>query len=507
MKKIIYIIAFTLLLATSCNLEKRPLGSIDSGQAIQSVDDAMNMRNYLYLRLRSLSSGGVINSMELSADSFHASQGFGNRGGTFYKWAWDSSDGTIESLWSAPYDMISNAYFVIEGINNLDKSNLSEADINKLNIYLGESHFTIAYAYYLLVERFCTTYEQGNLANSLGVCLIDKYEPTSDQTKYKARSSMEDTYARIQQHLQEAAKLLANVEGAKGSEYLTKDAVTAFEARVALTMQDWDTAIAKSTSLINSNKYELISNAETYKTMWLKDDGQECIVQMYALKDPASLPNANGGYYIGYNSSNKQYSPDFIPEKWVIDLYDKTNDIRFNAYFQEQVLTFATSQVAEKAFICTKFPGNPDLYAGSSNYVNKVKLFRIAEQYLIAAEAYANKGGNDAASSTILNKLKGKRIENFNEGILLSGDALKAEIKNERIRELFAEGFRLLDIKRYKANLTRSGAQNTKLIFAAGGEETELLSKDASDFRFIFPIPQAEIDANPQISGQQNPGY
>ncbi|MBQ2485244.1 MAG: radical SAM protein [Muribaculaceae bacterium] len=45
-----------------------------------------------------------------------------------------------------------------------------------------------------------------------------------------------------------------------------------------------------------------------------------------------------------------------------------------------------------------------------------------------------------------------------------------------------------------------------KVVYV-GQELSELLSRDASDPFFVWPIPQAEIDSNPQIRSQQNPGY
>ena len=54
---------------------------------------------------------------------------------------------------------------------------------------------------------------------------------------------------------------------------------------------------------------------------------------------------------------------------------------------------------------CSKWPGNPELYEGKSNNVNKLKAFRISEMYLIAAEAYAMLNQEDKASE-MLNELK-----------------------------------------------------------------------------------------------------
>ena len=74
-------------------------------------------------------------------------------------------------------------------------------------------------------------------------------------------------------------------------------------------------------------------------------------------------------------------------------------------------------------------------------------------------------------------------------------------------RKKDGEGFRFYDLKRYGQGFARGAAQNQALITNAGSTQTELFSATASHFRWLWPVPQAEIDSNPQISEQQNPGY
>ena len=162
-----------------------------------------------------------------------------------------------------------------------------------------------------------------------------------------------------------------------------------------------------------------------------------------------------------------------------------------------------------EVYVFFKFPGNPALNnegAAVSNYINKIKGFRIAEQYLIAAEASAMAGGQEAQANKYLNALRGARIPGY-EAEDYSGDELLEQIKAERAKELFGEGFRFTDLKRWNKGFARSEAQDSQIINNAGSNNTEFLQKSASDPHWLWPIPQAEIDANPQIQGQQNAGY
>ena len=70
---------------------------------------------------------------------------------------------------------------------------------------------------------------------------------------------------------------------------------------------------------------------------------------------------------------------------------------------------------------------------------------------------------------------------------------------------MMGEGSRLSDLKRWQLGFTRGevweGCDNVVV------KNNMNLHYDASDYRLVWPIPQHEMDANPQLKGQQNPGY
>lgn len=505
MKKLIYTLLSLLFLVTSCSLDKLKSGTIDTERAVESVQDASNIRNYLYLRLRGMYSGSYIYFNELSTDIFHASNGYGNRGGTFYRWEWVSTESLAETFWSYNYYTSAVSNFLLQKMEVLDKTNLSNIQKDSLAIFAGECHFLKAITMFELAQRYSDAYTPQNASTSLGVMLVDSYAPTSDPEKYPARSSLADTYTFIDQNMTKAAEALKNVKGTVGSMFLTSDAVTAMQARIALIKGEYDTAIRLSTELIAAGKYPLINNDSTkFANLWTNDSGEECMMQLYADYTASSLPSSLSYGYINKDATGL-YTPDFILEQWIVDLYN-TDDVRFKNWIKKRLLTYGT--ITGNAYILTKFPGNPALQdptAKTSSYLHKIKLFRIAEQYLIAAEAYAHKG-NDALASKYLNDLRANRIENYIAQDY-AGSVLLNEIAKERVREFIGEGFRFLDLKRTKTGFERSKAQNTDIISNAGGTNTEFLKIDASNFRFLWPIPQAEIDANPQIKNQQNNGY
>jgi len=81
--------------------------------------------------------------------------------------------------------------------------------------------------------------------------------------------------------------------------------------------------------------------------------------------------------------------------------------------------------------------------------------------------------------------------------------AVTATIDNvlkERRKELVMEGHRFYDVMRLGLTITRTGGWHFL-------NEVDLINPNWDDYRTIMAIPQAEIDANPNIKGHQNPGY
>ena len=146
---------------------------------------------------------------------------------------------------------------------------------------------------------------------------------------------------------------------------------------------------------------------------------------------------------------------------------------------------------------------------GSGNhYVNKffesgrggrivdMKACRISEMYLIRAEANARKASPDLTSATNdLNELRTNRIDFYTPASFGSASALIDAIMEERFKELAFEGFRFFDLKRNNLSVQRLSTD------ASAAWQT----LDAGNFRFVLPIPNDELLANPAMV--QNLGY
>jgi hypothetical protein len=123
-------------------------------------------------------------------------------------------------------------------------------------------------------------------------------------------------------------------------------------------------------------------------------------------------------------------------------------------------------------------------------------IFRLAEQYLIYAEATlrGGQGGSLATALQYINMLRARAYGNNNGNVAnISLDF----VLDERARELYWEAFRRTDLIRYNRFTSASYLWPWK-----GGVRN---GRGVEDFRRLYPLPSSDLTANPNL--KQNPGY
>lgn len=486
------VMAFTM---ASCDLNRFPYDQIEQSQSFQTIKDATTFNNGLYSTLRGRVYGLFMFSTDVQADLLNATLEYGNRNGFPHKWyGFLSDDYTIRDTWQYYYNGIGNINNVLDNSGKIVLTN--DNDRALMDRYLGEAYLIRAYYYHQLIQRFAKDYEPSTASSDAGVPLVLKF----DIKEKPARASVEAVYQQILSDIEQSESYLATIPGAQNSNKITKDCATALKARVYLCMHNWTGAVSAANSLITSGTYPLMSNASSFKNMWVTDGGTETIFQLFA-SQPSELSNANS-IYLGYNSQTQKYTPDFVPEQWVIDLYE-ASDIRKSAYLEQKTL-YIQGTTYNGIYCINKYPGNPALFTGAStNYQQKPKIFRIAEMYLISAEAAAQNAGTEAAALSTLNSLRSARGASVLTG--LTGTALMDAIKNERVRELLCEGTRLDDLKRWKMGVTRRAPQSTAFINLGSDFDQKVVA--AGDDKFVWGLPKNDVTTNPNLANQQNPGW
>lgn len=510
MKKI-FIIALSALAAlfVSCDMDKFPYDGIEESQYGQTIDDAINLSVSIYSPTKGLFGGMRWDIEEIRGGLFNAKADFGNYYGLFYAWIMQTNDSDVQSLWYSDYSIIASQNYLIGSFEKLlESGNITEDEEKELlQNYIAEAHMTRAMAYWDLVTKFCVAYNPETAAGEYGLPIQLEYAPTSDSSKYPGRSSLEDTYVQILSDLEKAAGI--TTPGARNSNYWTADAATAMRARVLLNMKNYQDAADAAQSLINSGTYALVTTQAEMDGMWFSDISSENIFLVAASLTDG--PTSTGSYYIYDNNSRDGSTPNsqYIPSQTLIDYYgataeERAKDHRYVSYFRTRPLS--VEGVGEYDMeIFWKFSGNPALRSGAQlNYASAGKPLRIAEQYLIAAEAYAQLGMVQQGAK-LLNDLRASRIDDYTTEEFGSANVLLDAVKVEWNREFVGEGFRMINMKRWGDTIVRGTSQNSAMT--RPGENYDELRKEITDSRCILPIPKTEIDANPQIKDQQNPKY
>jgi starch-binding outer membrane protein, SusD/RagB family len=130
-------------------------------------------------------------------------------------------------------------------------------------------------------------------------------------------------------------------------------------------------------------------------------------------------------------------------------------------------------------------------------------LFRLADAYLMYAEAVVRggSGGTEAEAVTLINALR-QRAYGDNSGNISIEDLTLDFIIDERGRELYWEGHRRTDLIRFGL-FTESAENNPRAVWPWKGDTAA--GKETEAFRNVFPLPSAQIIANPKL--KQNPEY
>ena len=484
---------FSILLSISlfsCEgfLDKYPHSDVAFEQSLKNQNDMEVGVAGMYSGFKSASYYGRYFTVypDIMTDEVAAINGFSNQLGILYKWIYTATDGDITAMWASMYSVIARANTIINSIDNI------EGDTDLLNYLKGEALTARALAHFDLVRLFAKPYDASTASTDLGVPYMKEFvisEPPRD--------NIQSVYDNIINDLNAAYPLLNHSPyDEKADTHFSQTAVNAILARAYLYMKNWDQAISFAQKCIDSDNYSLAIGND-FKDMWINDVSEEIIWKVGLTVNDAA------GHYPGYNYYNDSQGlpdPDYMPTDNFLSIYDQENDIRYQTYFANVETKYGVSLT-----LCDKYPTNPE-FAATSNATgaNMPKVLRLAEQYLICAEAYAEKG--DAATAwQYIQSIRASRIDNYNPATDVMPSNVKSEIFEERKRELAFEGHLWFDYKRKGLGFERQGRSDSGNNVMTN--EINSLVIEESNNRWILPIPQDELNANSGMTGQQNPGY
>lgn len=485
-----------IILQTSCSgfLDQKPSGQLEQSESLQSISDFHTAMNGIYTvwNMSGLYSGSLTLAPDLQCDLTYSVIGSSNQYGNMYAWDFSSGESYTVSVYSSLYKVISSVNMILENEKNLQLTDTtSQKEINNI---IGSAYFSRALAYSELLKLYAPAYDPSKAESQPGISIWNSFSVGKP-----GRSSMAESYHQILSDLEKASKRITANAG--NSNFISTAAVDALYARIYLYMQNYAEAVNAAGRVIANTAYTLadatnfdvtsgnatgIESTPFFK-MWRNDISDEIIWKLnYSINNqPGSL-----GYIFCYNNGNS-YRIDYSPASAILDMYDQNSDGRFYSYFKETEIN------GTPGYIINKYPGNPALQTGTAPvYSNMPKVFRLAEMYLIRAEAYA-KSNQENLANTDLETLRTKRIKNYVHAGK-SGESLLQEIKDERVKELYMEGHRLYDLKRYHQGFKRIPQFQSIPPY-------DQLNIVSTNHRFTWPIPSHEMEANQNMV--QNPGY
>lgn len=438
---------------SACNkgLEKNPYASVDESQALQTSSDVEAALIGAYSRLgdNNVYGGDMGVYSELLGDNGEISWSGTFQGMTqiFNKNIPVDND-FVQETWMASYVTINIANNVLGAIDKVTDTKKDKVE--------GEAKFIRGAVYFDLVRLYAKSWNDGTAANNDGVPLV--LEPTRVITEDSklARSKVAEVYTQVIKDLTEAESLLPETNGF----FAGKSSAAAILARVYLEKGDYANAAAAATRVIESGNFTLLSNyADVYpynpnNTNAVVGNTDEDIFAMQV--NTTQGVNDFSTYFSQLGRGDVEINENHF------DDYE-ADDLRINGGFYQD---------------------GGSIYCGKHDMsYSAVRIVRLAEMYLIRAEANFRAGGDPVGGVEAADDINTIR-DRAGLGPIASGDLTLEDIYIERKHELSFEGHKLHDAKRFGKSILGIPWNSPKLV---------------------FPIPDRERKVNENLT--QNDGY
>lgn len=464
-KSIFAAVAITSVTFTSCDdyLNTLPSDSLVSTEAITTLQDVETALNGTYYSLKSNNYYGCdfVARAEVGGEDVQTLATGGLRTDTYYRFI-HRQNNSPENLWSYPYAVINRANVLL---NAIETAQLPAGE--ELSNAKGEALALRALCHFNLLITYGKPYFVENGATP-GVVLVDKVLGADD---LPSRSTVAEGYEMIINDLEEALKHIGTeIKDGRFNSWAVKGLL----ARVNLYKRDWEKAFSYAEDVIKNSPYSLLKT-EDYVGAWSGRYSSESVFDL-----EISDLDAGNREMFGYVVDPKGYAAVSATKEFEELLNEHPNDVRCKL--------LAPATIEGRTYV-NKYPG-----INGKSAVNNIRVIRLSDIYLIAAEAALKKSSTDQASANkYLNAIIKRAIPDASDVV-----ATEALVLKERRKELAMEGHRLYDILRLGITVTRKGGYHYL-------NNTDLISPSYEDYRTILAIPQAEMDVNPNI--QQNNGY
>jgi starch-binding outer membrane protein, SusD/RagB family len=359
----------------------------------------------------------------------------------------------VEDLWLSAYRVVANCNGLLTALPNVeDLTAERKKDIE------GQARAIRALAHFDLLRYFG---EHWNASSSFGIPIVTTVQTINDKP---TRATVGAVYKVITDELLAAAGLLDSKN--RTPQYVNVQTVNALLARVYLYQKLMTKADEYATKVINSGNYSLLA-ANDFASIYTSRRTSESIFELaFDIQNKSAF---NALTYAREGAARPEVN--FMAAESLDDFFRKTRaqDVRGTMLNFEATANDATIQPN----------GRSQKYRGEDVRDNPAYIIRLAEMYLIRAEAKGRTAG-----LADLNTLRAKRgMGVIAVNMLTTDDAFRTTILDERRSEFNFEGHRLFDLARMRRLKT---------------------DINVADFRSILPIPGREIKA---AGLTQNPNY
>jgi len=485
-----FFIAIMAILFNACGknfLDKVPEDSINTSNFFQTESDAVSAINGAY---QPLQWPKLYNMRMWTPDIMAGNSIVGAGGGTDGIETQDEANFVTASdnqgvldLWRGPWPGILRCNIVLEKVPGM---NIRESLKNRV---LGEAYFLRAQYYFILVRFF------GDVPLPL-----KSVNPGDDLRPF--RTSKTDVYNQIILDLNQAITLLPPKEQYSGSDVgrASKGSASGMLAKVYLTLGDWQKVVDLS-SQVTSLGYSLNANYADNFNSATENSNESLFEIQYA---------SNGGFGFWDNENQASWLSAFTgprgsglvaagfgwdqPTQEFMDSYE-TGDLRKDVTVLYEGCPKFDGKDYKKSYSLTgynlrKFLVTLTAVPSYDNSPLNFPVLRYADVLLMKAEAL-NELNRTGEAEAPLNQVRSRAGLGSVSG--LSKDAFREKVLHERRMELAFEGQRWFDLIRVS-----NGQYGINFLHSIGK------SNMSSKF-LLFPVPQKERDANPNLT--QNTGY
>ncbi len=421
------------------------------------------------------------------------------------------------------YSMINQCNVVIDGVNAAAGAGTITQAV--ADVYAGEASFLRALAHHELVVNFCRPYVDGN-GNKPGIpyrTVAVTGASTVASTIAQLRGTVAEDYTKILADLDFAESKLPAARTTSKITRATKGAAIALKTRIKLHMNDFAGVIAEGAKLGTSAAAGPYTSPIGGYALTASPDGpfvsfNNNTESIFSIENGSA---ANGGvngalanmFGPAANALNSQVARGLVATS--PNLYNAafwvTGDLR------RSLLQIQQTTAGARYFFNYKF-------RDPTTSTDWAPTVRYAEVLLNVAEAYSRTTPLDVRALNLLNAVRNRSVpvaDRFTIASFASQNALTQGILNERRVEFAGEGRRWPDITRLSQDpnfqVAGGGIPAKILLTALAGDGSNyntttrpvtLAAKAAipyTDFKYIWPIPQDELNANPNLT--QNPGY